>query len=814
MLKTSFRLALRNLAKSPVSTLIKLFGLAVGVSGCLIIFLIARYELSFDKFQPDRDRVYRIYCKFSGLWEGSNRGVPLALPAKVRSEFTGLEAVSFFFTYSAKVTVIDSTGARRKFEEQSPLAIAGPDYFEVFGFYQWIAGDPKALAAPFTVALTETKALNYFGTTRPDKVIGKPIIYRDSLEVTVVGIIKDIKEQTDFQFTDFISFATVQSSWLKQSYSDMNDWGSVSSGWQCFVKLSEGTPISKIEDQMPILMKARQAQQKEEQDTKTEFKLQPLSDLHYNTDLFIFDSSPSAVSLGTLKTLGVIAILLLVIAAINFINLETAQAVRRSKEVGLRKVMGGSRLGLVWHFLTESFLIASLAVFLAIPMCYACFTLFGEFMPKGLSFRLADPFMWGFLALTALVVGGLAGIYPAFVLSSYEPAVALKNQMVSGGQSRSAFLRKILTVMQFSFSQVLIVGTLIVGMQISFMISKDLGFTSNSIVYFSAPWWDKTSKVEQLRNELSNIPEIVAISRNSRMPASSGWSSTTVTYNNGKEDKKNTVHVKSGDTSYISVFRMKLLAGRNVQPSDSARELLINETFCKKLGFEPRDALNIQLKASGDKMWTVVGVLADFHFQSLHNKIEPMYFKFEPSGRTMALQLALTGNELKNVEQALVKINGAIKKVYPDEKIECQFFDDSIEKLYQSEKRIAKLTNIATGLAIFISCLGLFGLASYTAVQRTKEIGIRKVLGATVNNIVTLLSREFLVLVTIAFVIAVPVAWFTADKWLGDFAFRVEIGVGVFALAGFLSVLIAFVTVGSQALKAAVADPAESLRYE
>ncbi len=812
MLKTSFRLALRNLSRSLVTTVIKLSGLAVGVSGCLIIFLIARHELSFDKFQPDRDRVYRIYTKFTGLWEGSNRGVPLALPAKVRSDFTGLEAVSFFFTYSAKVTVADSTGAKRKLEEQSPLAIAGPDYFQVFGFYQWIAGEPKALAAPFTVALTETKALNYFGTTQPDKVIGKPIIYSDSLEVTVVGIIKDIKEQTDFKFTDFISFATVQASWLKQSYSDMNDWGSVSSGWQCFVKLSPGTPISKIEDQMSILAKARHEEQKDKA-TKTEYKFQPLSDLHYNTELFIFDSSGSTVSLGTLKTLGVIAILLLVIAAINFINLETAQAVRRSKEVGLRKVMGGSRFGLVFHFLTESFLIASLAVLLALPTCYACFMFFGEFVPKGLAFRLTDPFMWGFLALTALVVGGLAGIYPAFVLSSYEPAVALKNQ-ASGGQSRSAFLRKILTVMQFSFSQVLIVGTLIVGMQISFMLSKDLGFSSNAIVYFSAPWWDKTSKVEQLRNELSSIPEIVAISRNSRMPASSGWSSTTVTYNDGKEDIKNTVHVKSGDTSYLSVFRIKLLAGRNVQPSDSARELLINETFCKKLGFEPHDALNIQLKASGDKMFTVVGVLADFHFQSLHSKIEPMYFKYEPSGRTMALQLALAGSELKNVEQTLSKINEAIKKIYPDEKIECQFFDDSIEKLYQSEQRVAKLTNIATGLAIFISCLGLFGLASYTAVQRTKEIGIRKVLGATVNNIVTLLSREFLVLVTIAFVIAVPVAWYTADKWLGDFAFRVEIGVGVFALAGFLSVLIAFVTVGSQALKAAVADPAESLRYE
>ncbi len=812
MLKTYFRIALHNLAKAPVSTAIKLAGLAVGVSGCLIIFLIARYELSFDKFQPDRDRIYRVYSRFTGLWDAYNRGVPLALPAKVRNEFTGLDAVTYFQTYSAKVSVPDSTGARKKFENQSPLAITGPEYFSVFDFYEWTAGNPKDLEAPFTVVLTEKKALNYFGTTDPDKVVGKPITYSDSLDLTVVGIVKDIKERTDFEFTDFISFATIEASWLK-SNNDFNDWGSVNSSSQCFIKLSRETKLATIEQQIPILMKAKQDQSKDVE-TKTEYKLQPLGDLHYNLDLFIFDFSSSAVSLGTMKTLGTIALLLLVIAVINFVNLETAQAVRRAKEVGLRKVMGGSRYSLMMHFLAESLFVSSVAVLLAIPLCYACFTFFGEFLPKGLAFTMADPFMWSFLALTSLVVGGLAGIYPAFVLSSYRPVVALKNQVVSGGQSRSAYLRKILTVMQFSFSQVLIVGALIVSMQISFMINKDLGFARNEIVYFSTPWWERSGKVDIVLNELSKIPEITAISRSTRMPISNGWSSTTVKYNNGKEELPFTVHVKSGDTSYLSVFQLKLLAGRNVQPSDSVKELLINETFCKKMGLDPRDALNIQLKMGSDRLYTVVGVLADFHFQSLHKSIEPMYYRYESGARTLALQLALAGNELKNVEQTLAKINEAINTVYPGEKIECQFFNESIEKLYRSEQRVAKLTNIATGLAIFISCLGLFGLASYTAVQRTKEIGIRKVLGSTVSNIVVLVSREFLLLVMIAFVIAVPVAWYAADRWLGDFAFRVDMGIWVFVLAGTLSVLIAFLTVGSQALKAAVTDPVESLRYE
>lgn len=812
MIKSYFIIAIRNLANNPLHSVIKLSGLAVGVAGCLVILLISQYELSFDRFQPDKDRIYRIYSQFSGIWEGHNRGIPMALPGKVVSDFTGLESSAFFQTYSTKVVITDSTGAKRRLDNQRSLVLAGPEYFDVFNFYQWIAGSPSELKKPFCVVLTESKALNYFGTALPQKIIGKQIVYSDSLEVTLVGLVKDVDERTDFEFTDFISFSTIESSWLKNNYNKADDWGSTNSSSQYFIKLAKGTELQKIEGQLPILVEAKEAVERNA-DTKTEFLLQPLSNLHFNTKLGTFDQGRSSANFNTLSTLSLVALLLLLIAAINFINLETAQAVRRAKEVGLRKVMGGTRSSLIRHFLGESVLITTSAVLLSLPLCYLSFLIFEEFLPKGLTFRLGDPFLWAMISTIVLVVAALAGVYPALVLSSYQPAAALKNMVVSGRLSRSAGLRKILTVFQFSFSQVLIISTLIVSVQIRFMLETDLGFSKDAILSISTPWWDKPAKVEGVYNELASIPEVVAISRNSRLPASSGYSTTTVKFNNGKEELGYSSHIKSGDTSYLRVFKIRLLAGRNVQPRDNVFEMLINETFCNKMGFEPRDAVG-QMVKTNSKDYTIVGVINDFHFQSLHHVIEPMHFTYQAEGRTIAVQLSTLSGELNAISATLAKINEIVKKHYPDETIEAQFFDKTIEQFYQTEKRIAKLANTATGLAIFISCLGLFGLASYTAVQRTKEIGIRKALGATVNSIVTLLSREFLVLVSLAFFAAVPIAWYTAERWLSDFAFRIDMNPWIFVASGVLSVVVAFLTVGFQALKAAMADPVESLRYE
>lgn len=811
MLQNYLLIALRNLRRNPLYSFIKIAGLSVGAAGCLVIFLLTNYELGFDRFQPDRDRIYRIYSEFSGLFDGVNRGVPIALPSAVRSSFTGLEATTRFHTYSSKVHLLQEE--KKEFGVQKNSAIVDSDYFKVFDFYQWTSGSANVLNHPFNVVLTEDKALTYFGTAEPDKVIGQRIYYHDSLELTVAGLVKTVTQQTDLHFTDFISYPTIEKSWLKENYNE-EDWNSTNSSTQCFIKLLPGTPLQKTAEQMTLLDNAYKEKNADEE-WRANYKLQSLSDLHFNVKLGTFDNGNNPADMKTLRTLIIVALLLLLIAAINFINLETAQSVRRAKEVGLRKVMGSSRAALIRHFLTESTVLTSIAILIAIPLAKLALVLFDEFLPKGNTLNLFAPSTLLFLLITIAVIAVAAGIYPAFVLSSFLPAAALKNQVANSRMSRSAQLRKVLTVFQFSFSQLLIVGTIIMGWQINYMLNKDMGFRKDAIINIYTPWYEKSDKVNTFQNELAQIAGITGISRNGSPPAQKGYSTNGIKYKKGTVEIPLNVHQRYGDTSYLSVYDIKLIAGRNVQPVDSAREMLVNRALCKKLGFDnPADIIGEVVIGNNDKPETIVGVLEDFHFQSLHHTIEPLAYRYESESSGFAVRLATNGEEIINLKPSLDAITAAWKKIYPDSEFKYTFLDESIRNFYENEKRTAKLVNTGAALTIFISCLGLFGLASFTATQRTKEIGIRKVLGATAHNIVALLSKEFIVLVMIAFVIAAPAAWYAASQWLDGFAYRTPLGWPVFALGGIASLLVALLTISYQSLKAAWANPVDSIRYE
>lgn len=807
MLKNYLLIAFRNMVNSPALSLIKVAGLSVGVCGCVVIFLIARYEMSFDRVHPDGDRIYRVYTSFTGIWTGENGGVPIPVADYIRDNCTGIETVAQFFTWSGDVAAIRASGDKYELDRYKNIAIVDSRYFDIFSSYEWIAGTPDVLEQPNHVVLTSEQADRYFGFTDVNAVLGKHILYRDSIEVTVAGIIKPLEGNTDLHFSDFISLPTTKTNQLKNEF--QGEWGSTNSNTQCFVKALPATPASLLEEQMAAVKKARDEGSKSDgpETTATWFNLQPLSEMHFSS-FGIFDSSRTPSSLSTIKALIGLAALLLVIACINFVNLETAQGVRRSKEVGLRKVMGGTRRSLVAHFLTESVLITTVAVAIAVPMVWLSMKVFSEFIPEGLVFKLADPQLFVFLAAVIAVVGALSGIYPAVVLSSFQPAVALRNKM-RGGQSRSSILRKVLTVFQFSFSQVLIAGALIVSLQISYMINKDLGFTADEVVTISTPWYEKRAKRNVLRNELSQISGITDVTLHGRAPVARGNSSTTFTYKSGADEIHESVYMFYGDTSYLSLFSIPIIAGRNVIPADSLKEILINRTFCEKLGEEVVDMPGKQIKGNGEE-WTVVGVVDDFHFKSLHEKVEPMFFYSSPSGSQFSMRLVSQENTQATIEE----IRKAARKIFPDYDPNPIFIDDTIQKFYEQETRTAKLANTATGLAIFISCLGLFALASFTAIQRTKEIGVRKVLGASVRSIVVLLSKEFLLLVAIAFLIAAPLSWYVSQQWLDKFAYRMDVGVWIFAVAGIASVVVAFITVGYQALRAAVVNPVESLRYE
>ncbi len=815
MLRNYLTIALRNLWRNKLYSVLNISGLAIGISACLVIYLIVSYEFSFDTYHADRERIYRVYSQFTGSFKGTNSGVPMPLPAEVRRRFTGIEASTGIFMYWAKVQIPGGKGKPKTFDYQSDIILAEPQYFNLFSAYQWLAGSPaSSLSSPFQVVLTESKAQVYFGRTDPAKLLGRQIHYNDSLVVTVSGIVKDLPKPTDFYFNDFISFPTVQHNWLKQE-TNLEDWSNTNSAGQFFMKLASGTTAEKIRTQLRSLVKEVNERYKERGAGDVDFLLQPLPEMHFGYQIGIFNGSKAAHP-PTLRALSLVALLLLLIASINFINLITAQAVRRAKEVGVRKVLGGTRRELIRQFLSETIVLTTFATLLSLLFADLTIRFFQEFIPPGVALHLTDPLTLMFLLITIGIVSMLSGSYPAFVLSSYAPVLALKNQAyTSCGKTRTAYLRKGLIVFQFAIAQVLIVGTLMVGRQIDFMLNKEMGFARDEIICFQTPR-QLPNKRLILQQELAKLPEVAQMSLHFRPPAWNAVSSTSIKYHRGKEVLEHGVHRKFGDTAYIHLYHISLLAGRNLLPGDSVREFLINETYAHLLGFQqPEQALG-KLLDYDDKMIPIVGVMKDFHVRSLHEAIPPVVVACDAveAYHYFGLQLATRGKGAKEVAAILEKIGGIYKAVYPDEKFDYSFLDNAITNFYQTEQRMAKLMKNATGIAILLSCLGLFGLVTYTAEQRTKEIGIRKVLGATVTNIVSLLSRDFVKLVLLANLIAWPLAWWAVNQWLQDFTYRISIGWWILMAAGLSALAIALLTVSFQAIKAAMANPVKSLRTE
>lgn len=814
MLRSNFILAWRNLLRNKLQTVINIVGLGIGLSACIVIYRIVGFELGFDTHIPEKERIYRIYSKYSVAFEGFNSGVPTGLPTFVKDNFTGLESMTHFQTYETRVTVPQAGADPKEFRNQERIVIADLGFFEIINQYEWLYGSPEAsLSHPFQVVLTESKAGIYFGNMALGKTIGQKIIYRDSLEVTVSGIIKDPVAQTDFDFTDFISYTTIESSWLKTVFTP-DIWQSTSSSSQVFIKLAAETPLGNLESQMPLLVDEFNNHTNEGNSLVVEYKLQPLSEIHFNTDFNIFNHSRSPAHLSTLRILIVVAIFLLIIASINFINLETAQAMRRTREVGLRKALGSSKTRLVYQFLSESLVITALAVLLSIPSAYYAIQYFKDFIPEGLVLGLDDAMFWGFLGMSWLLVGLMSGIYPAFIMSSYSPIVALKTKSMGGGNSNSSFVRKGLTIFQFTFSQILIVGTMVVGLQITYMLNKDLGFDKDGVIYFYTPRQEKIEKQEVFLNKLKQLSSVIDASTHSSPPMRRGSTSNTIKYMKGNEELINSVEAKWANENYLDFYDLDLIAGRNLIPSESSNEILINDTYRKLLLFEfPNDVLDEELNVGSTK-YTVVGVINDFHFKSMHNSIDPLFIGYRKASNGVGVKLGLKDKAASDIEGIMADITKVWNETYPDYFFNYYFMDDTVQRFYETEQQAVKLSKAAMFVAILISCLGLFGLASYTIVLRTKEIGIRKVLGATVTNIGSLLSIEFLKPVFIAFLITVPLSFYLTEVWLQEFAYRTSVAWWIFVVTGVISVVTALVSVGYQSLKAANANPTESLRYE
>ncbi|MBS1506554.1 MAG: ABC transporter permease [Bacteroidetes bacterium] len=808
MWRHHFLLAIRTLWRNKFHTAINVAGLSIGVGACLVIYLIVSFELSYNKEIPGYDRIYRVHSKFNGNFVGLNRGAPTAVAPYLAEHFKGVENAALFFTYSADVQI--PSASVKKFQNEERIAIADENYFRIFEMYSWIWGSEATLAKPHQVVLTQRQAIKYFGTDQAEQLQGKQIIYHDSLTVYVAGVVREPAIRTDFEFTQFISMPTVKATWLKNNF-QLDDWESTNSSSQVFVKVTPETLLKQLQDQLPEISKIYNAKNNF---AKNDFNVQPLRDLHFDVETGIFDFSRDAAHLPTLLALIGVAIMLLVIGAINFINLETAQAMRRAKEVGVRKVLGSSRSRLVIQFLCESLLLTLVAIALALPLAELGLTYFSEFIPEGVKVSITA--LAPFLLFVIFFIGILASSYPAFFLSSFLPVMALKNQAaIYSSQPQISLLRKSLIIFQFTFAQVLIIGTLMVGRQIQYMLSKDLGFRKEAVIYFHTPWWQDKSKMAQLKTKLESLPEIKEISLSTSPPSANGWSSSSAEYDNGKEKFRVNAFRKFGDVNYLKFYGIELLAGRNVMRSDTLRELIINETMRKQLGFQSPEAAIDAMISFGGRKYPVVGVVKDFHIQSLRQKLEPVVLADqEENFSCFNLRLEGTNQSGEALKSSLAKIESQWKSVYPDDAFSYQFLDDTIKNFYKAEQRMIKLSGTAMGLAIFISCLGLFGLASYSATQRTKEIGVRKVLGASVQQIVMLLSRDFLILVVVAFVLASPMAWFGINQWLAGFSYHTEFSLWIFAGAMVSAVVIAFVTISFQTIKAATSNPVDSLRSE
>ncbi|MFT3911712.1 MAG: ABC transporter permease [Ferruginibacter sp.] len=814
MFKNYFQIAWRNIVKHKVYSIINISGLAIGISAALVIYLFINYELSFENFRENKANTYRVVTNmhFPGQ-DFKNGGAPGPLAAAMRSEIPGIEKSTVFWNNSAmKVNATEIKDNKNLFKIQDDIAFVDDQYFGFFK-YDWLYGSKtNALNGINKVVLSASRAKLYFPSKDLKDVIGQTIIYNDSVNTTVTGIVKDIAEATDLHFKEFISLSTFSES-LKNNHG-WDQWGSVNSASQFFIQLKHGVDPQKVNTQLATL---RKKYAKDNAYLATDHFLQPINDIHFNADFDAFGQRQGHKP--TLYGLLAVAAFLLILGCINFINLTTAQASQRAKEIGIRKTMGGSRPQLIMQFLSETLMLTSTAAILSVALVPWILKLFSDYLPQDLHFDLfAQPTLFMVIAALVVVVSFLSGFYPALVLSGYKPVMVLKNLAYANtAQSRRVWIRKTLTISQFVIAQFFIIATMVVGKQISYSLNKDLGFKKEAIINFNTPYdyQHPDNKQFVLQQKLKEVPGIERLSLAGAPPADKNYNISTIKFNNGKKDIETSVEVKDADTAYFGLYKMKLIAGRNVQQSDTTKEFVINETFCKQLGYKDPNAIIGQFLIKGDRKTPIVGVLADFYAKSLHADIPPLAYSSEALEHS-TFHIALPPKDLNtdNWKKTIAAIEMKWKEVYPDDIFQYEFFDASIAKFYQKEKDTAKLLNWSTGLAIFISCLGLLGLVMFTTNQRIKEIGVRKVLGASVSQIVSLLSVDFIKLVLLAFIIAAPLAWWGMHKWLEDFAFKTQISWWVFALSGLMMIIAACITLSIQTIRAAHANPVKSLRTE
>ncbi|MBS1526841.1 MAG: ABC transporter permease [Bacteroidetes bacterium] len=808
MVKNYFKTAWRSLLRNKSYATINIAGLAIGIAACLLIFLIVQFETSFDKFHAKRNQIYRVITVFhtpDGVFPSS--GSPIPLSTGLRVDFPQLKVVSDILQNGGSHYSVGSSGQGtgiKKFKEDEAY-FADPQFFETFDF-KWLAGDKKAaLAEPNTVVLSRDEANKFFGDWQ--QAIGKIVKYENSKDLKVTGIIENTPANTDFPIRLVVSWLTATSKG-GDVYGNINDWVSVYGDHNTYIVLPSNMSVSQFNKALVAFVKKH----KPAQYTKDGLQLQSLADMHYNTKVSVFSGHPFSKEL--IDVISLIGLFLLIIACVNFINLATAQAVNRSKEVGIRKVLGSNRKQLVMQFISETLIITLFAVVLAVGLAEVVLPMLNSLLEIRLSTGfIIEPALLLFLLCVTFSVTLLSGFYPALVLSGFNPIEALRNR-IKAGRSSGISLRRVLVVAQFCIAQVLVIGTLVLIYQMNYFNSKSLGFTKDAVITVPFPG-DSISRtrINALKDQLLQQPGIKDVSFSFASPSdNNGWGSD-FKYNNAPKPTDFNAQLKWADPEYFKLYNLQFVAGSPYNKTDTISGYVVNEVLMNKLGVHnPKDIIGKYIKLWDDnkKYARVTGVVKDFNIGSLRNPIPPVLMApWKDVYQKINIKI-----QPFNVSQTLASVERLWNNTFPDGIYEYQFLDDKIANFYKSENELSTLYKIFAGIAIFISCLGLYGLVSFMAVQRTKEVGIRKTLGASVGHIVYLFSKEFTVLIGVAFLVAGPLGYYFMHKWLLDFTYRITIGPDIFILAILASVVIAWISVGYRAVKAALANPVKSLRSE
>lgn len=815
MIKNYFKTAFRSLSRNRNYTVINIAGLAVGIAVCMIIFIVIQFQTGFDDFHPKKDRIYRVLTEYhhkDAATVSYGKDVPFPLPNALKVSFPQIEQVApLFASHDDKLLIKgDNETVIKQFKEDKGVIFTTASFFEMFHF-PLLSGSYASLNEPNNVLLTKETAEKYFGDWKT--AVGKTIILElggyifehgtDVLKVS--GILSEIPPNTNFQLKMVVAYGTGATGSLMAASTDWQD--RTNSGFGCYILMPSGIPVDDFNRQLSVFSGKVQSPE-----NKDKHIIQPLSEVHYDTQTG--NLSNKTISKPLLNVLWLIAAFILLIACVNFINLSTAQAVNRAKEVGVRKVLGGNKFQLQAQFIIETFLIVASAVLLAGIVTFFALPYITRLLELPVSLSLLnDTTVVLFLLTVTISVTALAGFYPSVVLSKFNPVAAFKSRIIAGAATGIS-LRRGLVVFQFVIAQALIIGTLVIIKQMNFFMHQPLGFDKNAIVNIpfrtDSAWF---GKADYLKRQLLSINGVQAVSFSSNTPVEEAgdiWS--TFRFDRRVKEENFKVITRFADEDYTIAYKLQLVAGRNLLPSGITKEFLINESLAKKLGFkDPGDVLNKEISIWSDHIkCPVVGVLKDFNDRSFHNTLAPLLIT---TNATMYNQAAIKLGTA-NIPSVLQSVKAIWQQTFPDFMYEYRFLDDKIEGFYRQEKQLSQLYKIFAAIAVFLSCLGLYGLASFMAVQRIKEVGIRKVLGATAGSIIRLFSKEFILLVSVAFVIAVPVAWYCMHQWLQGYAYRISLDWQLFISGGAVSVGIALITVSFRAMRAAMANPVKSLRTE